>query len=52
MKLKKDELIAKLKEIDSSDIEKNHIEADNLLLQYINDKKVTEAFKDIYKWYA
>lgn len=28
-----------------------HVKADRLLLEYINDSKVTEAFDDIDKWY-
>jgi len=29
-----------------------HLEADNLLLDYINDEQITEAFERIEKWYS
>lgn len=34
------------------DCESNHIDADNLLLEYINDKDITDAFEQIKKWYS
>lgn len=34
------------------DPEADHGKADDLLLEFINDKEVTEAFNDIDKWYA
>lgn len=34
------------------DPEANHEEADDLLLRYIDDPGVTEAFRAIKKWYA
>lgn len=34
------------------DTEIIHIEADELLLKYINDKEVSKAFERINKWYA
>ena len=37
---------------ESSDEEKAHVEADNLLLDYINDKEISAAFINIDKWYA
>lgn len=46
------ELIEKLKKIDSGDEEWDHIYADRLLLNYIGDKRVEEAFEIIKKWYA
>lgn len=58
-KLKKSELIEKLKEIytkqnsgSHSDKESDHGDADDLLLQYIHDEDVTNAFEIIDKWYA
>ena len=51
-------LISKLNEISESqkrpgrDLEINHIDADDLLLEYINDEEVSEAFHSIDKWYA
>ncbi len=51
--LLKEKLIEYLKELKNHcDTESAHIEADNLLLEYINDDEITEAFKDIDKWYA
>ncbi len=34
------------------DQEQAHVEADELLLEMINDSEVTRAFKNIPKWYA
>lgn len=34
------------------DEETDHVDADNLLLNYIADCEISEAFDDIYKWYA
>jgi hypothetical protein len=49
----KDDLIAKLKECAlMGDEERAHSNADDLLLEYINDPAVTEAFDSIDKWYA
>jgi len=61
----KKELIAELAEMgvgkcrdaclysqDKGDPEEDHVAADNLLLKFINDKKVTAAFKAITKWYS
>ena len=59
--MSKEELLKELKEIVSDiekageeyyDLEGSHIRADNLLLDYINDEEVREAFNDIDKWYA
>lgn len=52
-----DELIAKLKAIRNrsiadSDEETDHYEADQLLLEYIGDKKVSRAYNAIDKWYS
>lgn len=35
-----------------ADIEELHMEADELLLHYINNNDVTTAFNNIRKWYA
>jgi len=51
----KKELIDSLCEIikdTDGDIEINHQRADNLLLCYLDDKEITEAFEAIKKWYA
>lgn len=34
------------------DIEELHMQADSLLLEYINNNDVTTAFNKIDKWYA
>ncbi len=53
-KMTKEELITELKTIkdNNSDIEQGHGEADQLLLEYINDEDIASAFNDIEKWYA
>jgi len=51
----KDELLTQLRHLatmDEGDIETNHMEADDLLLKYINDAEITQAYEAIYKWYA
>lgn len=49
----KKELINKLKALRiNDDQELAHRNADDALLDFINDEKVTEAFKQIDKWYA
>jgi len=51
-------VVEKLKEIaarqktNKRDIEYDHPEADDILLQYINSKEITEAYNAIEKWYA
>ena len=52
--MEKEKLIEKLKELkeNENDIERNHSTADNLLLEYINDKEISTAFKNLIKWYA
>jgi hypothetical protein len=51
----KDELLRALRalidEFDG-DTEQRHVDADNLLLKFIGDPAVTEAFHAIDKWYA
>lgn len=55
----KEELIEKLNAINGKrgverfyDNENGHIEADELLLEYIADKDITDAFEAVEKWYA
>lgn len=49
----KDELLAELKACQSlPPYGPRHREADRLLLAYIGDEDVTEAFEAIEKWYA
>ena len=52
--MSKTELIDKLNELGEKDrdIEANHLAADDLLLEFINDAEVSEAFASIEKWYA
>lgn len=49
----KQELLKKLIELHKDTREEdNHIEADNLLLEYINNEEITTAFNKIDKWYS
>jgi len=52
--MKKKELLLKRlsKCKDNNDHHKGHEEADEALLEYINDEDITEAFDDIIKWYS
>lgn len=47
-----EELVSKLEGCQHGDTEGAHIEADTVLLEYINDERVTTAFSNIRKWYA
>lgn len=54
-KLTKAELLKKLRNIqkNGNDTEQDHIEADEALLAFIDDKDITEAYRAIEpKWYA
>jgi len=54
------EKLAKIKERMDSDAEEDtyyyeedaHIDADELLLEFINDEEILEAFESIPKWYS
>lgn len=50
----KTELIARLDDlsVNGHDTEKDHKDADGLLLDYINDKEVAIAYNSIPKWYS
>ncbi len=49
----KDELLAKLAVIaQDGDQERAHGDADDALIEYINDPDVKAAYDDIDKWYA
>lgn len=51
--MNKIELIEALKILRlDSDYEKSHGEADELLLRYINDEEIEEAYNALEKWYA
>ena len=43
--------LRKLKK-DESDPEVNHTRADEMLLEYVNNDKITKAFNDLCIWYA
>lgn len=53
-KLSKKKLLEELNKLDvyAYDREKAHVLADNLLLKYINDPEIIEAYTNIPKWYA
>lgn len=51
--MNKSELIAKLEKIkENSDTEVAHADADEALLEFINDAEIREAYEKIEKWYA
>ena len=54
VKMSKEELIERLEEQAKRphmETPEAHGEADNLLLDFINDAEVTKAFKKVRKWY-
>ena len=55
-KISRADLLAALKELSqegyNSDVEAVHAEADELLLNYINDSEIEKAFDEVPKWYA
>lgn len=51
----KEELLAEIQRIDKEldwDLESKHARLDDLLLAFIGDDRVTEAFNSADKWYA
>jgi hypothetical protein len=49
----KEELIKKLKEFaENDDYEMAHAEADDLLVLYLNDEEITDAYDSVGKWYS
>lgn len=51
--VKKKELLKKLGKLQGNgDIERNHYVADRLLVDYIDDEEINEAYCEIKKWYA
>lgn len=50
----KEELIEALQRVVTKDGDEEdwHVAADDLILSYINDEKVSEAYHRIPKWYA
>lgn len=53
-KISRVDLLEKLKELvgDCGDMEATHAEADELLLQYINDPEIEKVFEEVPKWYC
>lgn len=51
---RRDEYLKMLRDLaaDSDDPEANHLAADRILLNLIDDKEITEAFERIMRWYA
>jgi len=37
---------------DDGDVELNHVNADDYLLDFINDEDIKKAYERVYKWYA
>lgn len=50
--LTRDELLTRLRGLDESNGEDDHIAADQLLLAYINDEEVTREFARHNHWYG
>lgn len=50
--MSRNELMAKLRELVGGECEESHAKADALLLEYIDDQEIAEAFDSIEKWYA
>ena len=49
----KEELITKLKQCElNGDTEAAHSDADDLLIKYINDVDIQDAYEQVDKWYA
>ena len=46
------ERLNKITEGKQSDVEKSHVEADGLLLAFINDEDIELAYSKVDKWYA
>lgn len=51
-KMTVEELVAKILECHSEGTEEGHMSADLLLLEFIDEPKVTEAFNSLGKWYS
>lgn len=51
--MNRQQLIERMKALtDGGDTETRHVAADALLLEYIGDDELTEAFNSLKKWYA
>lgn len=51
-KLTKEKLLQELKELENADSEFAHGEADRLLVRYIGDPDIKEAYEKVPRWYA
>lgn len=51
-KISKKKLIEILKDSQNGNYEDAHSSADSALLDYINDKEITEAFNSVERWYT
>lgn len=52
-KLTKRKLLKQLRALkNTGDTERDHVQADNLLIEYIDDPLITKAYDDLDKWYA
>jgi hypothetical protein len=50
--LTKEELLKKLAVCNNGDIETGHADADDALIEFINDEDIAKAFNALPKWYA
>lgn len=48
----KEELLLGLKECREQDTESGHLNADALLIRYIDDEDIEKAYNSVNKWYA
>lgn len=48
----KAQLIKQLQSLENFDPEVSHVQADKLLLEYIDDEDIEAAFEAVEKWYA
>ena len=52
-KISREELIKELRELSElEDVELAHAEADELILSYVNDPVIEQAYEEVPKWYA
>lgn len=52
-KISRQELMDNLKELSQlKDVEMAHIEADELLVTYVNDPEIEKAYEEVPKWYS
>ncbi len=51
-RISKENLIDYLKRMNGVNVDADHRKADELLLEYINDPEITEAFEEMEKYYS